>query len=400
MEKKIGLLTFHAAYNYGANLQTLSTFLYFKNRGYDVKIINWNPIDDSQSSIIPSQKEKHKLFFDYFYCTTKHCKTIKDVANIIDEYKIDVVVIGSDAVTRHFSKFSQFRLTSTGFLKNNLSEFDLFPNPFWGSFSDYITRDIKIIFMSVSSQGTHYKSIVGKEKKELNSALSKIDYITVRDNWTKEFFKYITNDKIISRISLDPVFGFNHNINGLTFNQNILSPIELPEKYVLLSLRSKILPQEWVEKISKSFSLYGYTLITLPFPKENVVYDNVPSINLPLGPLEWYYIIKNSKGYIGVNMHPIIVSIHNKIPFYCFDHYADYNRITNKLNLKFSKTYDLLNRLNLLDRYYNVQKRNTILPTPETVVDSILNDHDLQSDIINTLTENYLNFMNEIEKQF
>lgn len=38
-------------------------------------------------------------------------------------------------------------------------------------------------------------------------------------------------------------------------------------------------------------------------------------LSLPISPIDWYYIIKYSQGYVGVLMHPIIVAIHNNIPF-------------------------------------------------------------------------------------
>lgn len=40
------------------------------------------------------------------------------------------------------------------------------------------------------------------------------------------------------------------------------------------------------------------------------------SITTPLPPLDWYALIKYAKGYIGENMHPIVVALHNAVP--CF----------------------------------------------------------------------------------
>ena len=38
---KIGLIAYHAAANFGASLQLLSTYSFFKNRGDEPIIINW-----------------------------------------------------------------------------------------------------------------------------------------------------------------------------------------------------------------------------------------------------------------------------------------------------------------------------------------------------------------------
>lgn len=39
------------------------------------------------------------------------------------------------------------------------------------------------------------------------------------------------------------------------------------------------------------------------------------TISIPLNPIDWYALIKYSKGYIGERMHPIVVSLHNSVPF-------------------------------------------------------------------------------------
>jgi hypothetical protein len=41
----IGILTYHFVSNFGANLQTLSTFMYLKKHHYNPIIIDWVPYD-------------------------------------------------------------------------------------------------------------------------------------------------------------------------------------------------------------------------------------------------------------------------------------------------------------------------------------------------------------------
>ena len=38
---RIGLLAYHSAINFGATLQLLSTYMFFKNNGYEPIVINW-----------------------------------------------------------------------------------------------------------------------------------------------------------------------------------------------------------------------------------------------------------------------------------------------------------------------------------------------------------------------
>lgn len=73
-------------------------------------------------------------------------------------------------------------------------------------------------------------------------------------------------------------------------------------------------------------------------------------------------------------MHPIIVSLHNSVPFFCFDQYGITKRIIPKIWHKYikesSKIYDILQRADLLSNqcpyYYSKDLR------PEDVVDRFL----------------------------
>ena len=216
--RKIGILTYHSVYNYGANLQALSTFYYFKNKGYNVKIIDWRPKDLSENykKATPTrQSEAHELFFKDNYDLTDICYTDVEVAHIIDAELFDAVVIGSDAVCRHFPTIIRWRPSRTKiFLWRALNTPDIFPNPFWGSFYTKLTRKIPMILMSVSSQGTWYKYVLFWERMQISKALKNFSYISVRDSWTQKVFDYFSYRNILPDITPDPVFGFNYNISA------------------------------------------------------------------------------------------------------------------------------------------------------------------------------------------
>jgi len=82
---KIGILTYHFVYNFGANLQALSTFFYFKNRGYEVKVINWQPGDTMnwyRQATNPEQAKEHELVQSLFDLT-RVCVTNEEVRSIL-----------------------------------------------------------------------------------------------------------------------------------------------------------------------------------------------------------------------------------------------------------------------------------------------------------------------------
>ena len=402
--EKIGILTYHSVYNYGAHLQALSTFYYFKNKGYIVKIINWRPKDIYQSykKVTPvKQANEHEDFFIHNYNLTDICYTDDDIARIINEENFDAIVIGSDAVCRHFPILVRWRPSRTHImLKNCLTSADIFPNPFWGSFYLKLKRKIPMILMSVSSQGTWYKYVLFWERMQISKALKNFSYISVRDSWTQKVFDYFSYRNILPDITPDPVFGFNYNIPSTLTSKNIIERFHLPEKYVILSFKHRYIPsKEWVMRFVSCCRRYNLAVISLPYPQEENRLDVDENISLPLSPIEWYNIIKYSMGYIGNNMHPIVVSMHNKIPFISFDYYADYGRFSGKLNLTFSKIYDLLNQSNMLDYYVNVQSRNFLFPEPEDIFDKIYNfDKMKAARIADDKLNSYLGVMMTIEQ--
>ena len=140
-------------------------------------------------------------------------------------------------------------------------------------------------------------------------------------------------------------------------------------------------------------------MVSLPYPQEENRIEVDMNIPLPLDPIEWYNIIKHSTGYIGNNMHPVVVSMHNAVPFFSFDYYADYSRFSRKVNLEFSKIYDLLNHTELLDNYVNVQTRGFRFPEPELVFERVHSfDKEKAKRIANTQLEAYRELMATIER--
>lgn len=376
--RKIGLLTYHSVYNFGANLQALSTLWYFKNHGYDIKIINWRPKDLSKNYKKTTSKKQvtmHESFFERFFDLTDVCYTDEDIIQVIESESIDVIVIGSDAVCRHFPFLVRWRPSrSCLFLKNRLYTPDIYPNPFWGSFYGKLRKKVPMILMSVSSQGTLYKYTIFSERKKLAKALDNFSFISVRDHWTQKVFGYFSYEKKMPKITPDPVFGFNMNVPASLLSKDIIRRFCLPERYIILSFKQGYLPsRNWVERFVHCCSNQGISVVSLPYPQEENCLDVDINISLPINPIEWYNIIKYSIGYVGNNMHPIVVSMHNAVPFFSFDYYGYLGFFSRKVNLEFSKIYDLLINAGFLECYVNMQSSSFHFPEPEFVFDKVYN---------------------------
>lgn len=55
--------------------------------------------------------------------------------------------------------------------------------------------------------------------------------------------------------------------------------------------------------------------VKLPYADAPAFGDIQYSVGDAITPIEWYALIKYSKGYVGNNMHPIVTSITNGVPF-------------------------------------------------------------------------------------
>ena len=282
---KVGILTYHWVANFGANLQTLSTFNYIRKRGDEPIVINWIPEDLENiyvQSTTPDQIETHKKFAESNYTTTRICRNSADIAEAIRKNHIDFVIVGSDAVLTYLPFIQRFELGRRGVKYYKPAIDSDFPNPFWGDFISLVPG-VPVALMSASAQNTNYNLIISNSgKKKFNNALMQFSFISVRDIWTKKMLSYLSDNTINPTITPDPVFAFNYN-HPVYFTKNqILEKFNLPEKYVLFTSSPKILNDEWMTKIEKLFSDDGYKSFELPKPQgsPNLVLKN--KINLPL----------------------------------------------------------------------------------------------------------------------
>ena len=373
---RIGILTYANVANFGANLQALSTVSYFKSLGHFAVILNWSPTDFRAmfQSATDIQGKEHYRFFNDNIPHSALCSSDEELADTIDELNLDAVVVGSDAVLQHFSFISRFHFpTSTIYRIDPVTTERVYPNAFWGSFTNKLKRDIPIIMMSGSCQNTNFNAISIFQKRQMTKSICRFNFFSVRDSWTQKMIKAITFGKICPTITPDPVFAFNQNYPQQITKQEIVSKFNIPEKYVLVSFKhpENVTPS-WTKKLKELFEKKGMACVAFPMPSgirfsHHFDYE----IPIPLNPLDWYNLIRFSSAYIGENMHPVIVALHNAVPCFSIDEYG--KRIFRYFTLKkTSKIYDILKTFELEDYRVNVRKK----VAPEYVLDKILNFDD------------------------
>lgn len=360
---KIGLLTYHWVPNFGAQLQTLSTYNYLKRSGYSPIIINWVPKDTKAyyAGVMPEQRQKHADFINRNCLLTEEFSEPNKVLSILNHNEITHVVIGSDSLFNIYKPFRSIR--SFKMIYPSLDH--QYPNPFWGVGYESIPHAA----LSVSSQNAKYTSFE-KDRTKIGDALQQFKTITVRDKWTQSLVSYFTNGNVVPDITPDPVFAFNSNVPQKLTKQEFCKNNNLPEKYILLSFSNGRMraPKSWIESIVRKFNKEGYECVELgKVGGQKLDLDCVYS--LPIDPMDWYNVIRFSSAYIGVLMHPIVVCLHNSIPFFSIDHYGTGPLFMTKKTS--SKIYDILSKANLLD-YHFLQRNHIALPSSEKVFELVM----------------------------
>jgi len=373
---KTGILTYHSVPNFGANLQALSTVGFLKKQGHEPIIINWVPEGlelKYKQTVSESQRECTNKFCVENFPMTEICRNNEDVANVIRKYGIERIFIGSDAVWNYvpLNKRIRFSFRRLKFVKVPVTKDHDYPNPFWGCF-DKSVNDIPAAAFSVSSQNMPFSAVKGLIKEQIGISLRRLKKITVRDEWTKQLVEYFTDNLISPNVTPDPVFGFNSNIPVRKTKEEILKKFNLPDKYILFSFRIPRIDSNWAKAFEQICNSKGYACIGFPMPEKLIPFGLEQNINLPLDTLDWYYLIKYASGYVGERMHPIIVALHNAVPFYCFDEYGLRSRFGNCDKIrKSSKIYDILSKADLLGHWFSYRTMKN-LPAPAEVVNKLL----------------------------
>lgn len=221
--KKIGIMTIHTTYNYGAVLQAYATEAFYNAQGYDAELVDYtNDHIQEQLKLFYKQDGKIKGYFITFIRNTvfgrlhyykkafgnikntcrfsnKHYSTLSE----LDSTNYDVLVAGSDQ------------------LWNPLISGELDP-AFFLQFGN--SRKISV----ASSVGS--SKLNDKELLKVKDYLKSFDAISVREEFAKEQLQPLTSKEI--KILLDPtlLLSREHWIHEVAVNSKFYST---KEKYIV-----------------------------------------------------------------------------------------------------------------------------------------------------------------------
>lgn len=411
---RIGILTYHCVPNFGAQLQTLSTMSYLRKAGHDPIVLNWYPHDLEEiyaKSIPQCQNHCQMDFAIQNFPLSKRCSTEKELIQEISDLKIDAIFEGSDALFKYVPL--QWRwILKMGKYKPRLihdappSVERLHGNPFFGGFIKRLAHNIPVSVYAVSSQNCPYRQMLAIERNVMKKSLDNFKLISVRDEWTRDMIKSIGVSQNID-IYPDPVFAFNQNAGDLVpSKKDMLTKYNLTDKYILISFRTGLCPDDYIQSLADTIEKNGYQPVSLTMPEGSNCGTLNKQISVPISPLDWYALIKYSSGYIGERMHPIIVCLHNAVPFFVFDEYGGnrYNKLIFPRPISYNETSSKIYLIvhdasfdNNWYSYYFAEER----PSAEKILDLLENFSKSQCEKFALFKyDKYVEGMNNILKSF
>ena len=194
---KIGLVTLHNSYSYGACLQAYATYLVLSQMGYDVEFVNYtNSFEQSQNRIISTnpllgikgnivktleniflrQYYNRKASFDHFHRTLKKSLYFSKIEDMQD-LKYDILLSGSDQLWNPdiFNKLDEVFFLNFGVANKRLS--------YAASAGSYVFSD--------------------QERERLSCLLSRYDYISTREERLNQLVTKLTGREDIKNV-IDP----------------------------------------------------------------------------------------------------------------------------------------------------------------------------------------------------
>lgn len=327
--KKVGIITFHNAHNYGAVLQTYALQEKLNEMGYNTSIINY------KCRQITRQYKPIK------YSRKNPIKSIRMLYNSFRDYSINKLRYDT------FEKFINRKLNLTipfnniKSLKRNYPKFDCYitgSDQVWnmqivGGLSDAYTLN----FGDTKINRVSYAASIGKSKLEENNKheyknkLCKINYFSVReDDAKKELEKIIEKD---IEVVLDPTLLLNKN----EWDNKIDYIEKVKEKYILAYV---VQENEEHKKIVNYLSKQT-DLKVIHFNKEKL-YDNELKNEYTANPFEFVNLIRNAEYVVTTSFHATVFSIIYNKKFFVIPHIKTGSRISN-----------LLSKLKINDRIYN-----------------------------------------------
>lgn len=316
LKNKLGIITIHSVYNYGAMLQAFALSQYFHSRHIPSEIVDYRPYwlcKDYQfyyRDLVLRPRSALWHLKQYFLHRGKFSRfdrflvekmplsttTYHDFESL-KTHDYDVLVTGSDQI---------WNPLITGWDESYLLTFDQ-------------NRSFKIAYSS--SFGT--SKIPDDWSSTVKNALSDFEILGVRESTGKHIIEVLLPDKQVSQV-LDPVF-----LLGDVYWRELSCPELTPEFDYILVYALEV-NDEIIKYAAALAASEGLKIVSIHPFVENFDFADL-SLN-DAGPREFISLVDNAKFVVTNSFHGTAFSIILDTPFCCIPHSSTGTRMTSLLS--------------------------------------------------------------------
>ena len=329
---KVGLITYHSAYNFGSVLQAYATESVLNQLGCETVVLNYR---------IPFQKK--------FYGLLGYGEGIikAPIKKLLMLPQLSKRIIRKNKYEKFISKMNLSKEINSPYeFNNNFKDFDLFvsgsdqiwnlhSNEFINSGKEYM--DPYLLSFTNKRKVSYASSIVNMTDDELLSIkdkLEKFDYISCREQLAVERLNQIITKKA-SKV-IDPTFLLTSENWGKLAQSN-----KIEKNYILYySLKGFRNIRKDLIKLSNLSEKYDMQVIALT-PLAPVVHKKNVINFTDAGPVDFLTLIKNASLVVTDSYHGMLFSINFRKEFYY---------LKNVPGANFVRTDDVLSLLDLNSR--------------------------------------------------
>ncbi|VGO21680.1 polysaccharide pyruvyl transferase family protein [Pontiella sulfatireligans] len=305
---KIGILTFHFCYNYGALLQCIGLYRVLKSIGHDVDVIDFHPVQESKTSLWQGWRLREGISKENFmrrWAELRYGKTMErrftslmsgqltfsrqcnnsNVSYVVQDY--DALIVGSDQVWNQ-----KYYYAPPAYLLD-------FTPPYDG---------LKISYAACSGNGV----IPRDDWDEVSAALKAFGHVSVRNDVTSHWFKQLAG-RVPSTVC-DPTL--------LVDFSDLEAKFKLPvEKYILIYVLGDEIEgghAKAVSAIKKKMGDYPVVWICPTAHRPECQWAGADHIIYDAGPGEWLTLFKNAAFVYTDSFHGAVFSMKYQRPFLAY----------------------------------------------------------------------------------
>lgn len=363
VKKKVGIITFHFADNFGAVFQAYALQEVVSKLGYDVEIIDFRPT--SRTTVSRSARLKFIL---------------RSVGRrILLGKKLSKCKVQYELFRQSFMKLSRYRYKSSQDLLNNPPIYDIYlvgSDQVWNptfvknlGFS-YLLDFLPPTVYKISYASSVVERIPDEMKTKYKELLEQFQFISVRERSSREILEEFLSKPI--EICLDPVF----LIDQKSWQKLCQHPNHVPKTKFILAIDYD-LSENYIRYTNRIAGYYNLPVVffrfNLPFLKR---YKNQYSMIGYEGPAQILWYIMNAEAVLTSSFHGLAFSLIFDKKFVCLVHRTRGNRMV-----------DLLRELGLEDTMvYHFTDVNSTNAKPKFMSDSARNK-------LNTLKINSMEYL-------